>query len=76
MCIRDRKKEAEQRRLAREKEKLEQLIETLENEVAEIENKMCKPENLADHQLLAELDHKMNQTKKQLENAYEKWMEL
>lgn len=37
---------------------------------------MCKPENLADHQLLAELDRKVKQAKEQLENAYEKWMAL
>lgn len=71
-----KKKEAEERRTAREKEKLEKQIESLETEIADAEAQMCKPENLADHQLLAELDRKVKQAKEQLENAYEKWMAL
>ncbi|MGN0659071.1 MAG: ribosomal protection-like ABC-F family protein [Emergencia sp.] len=71
-----KKKEAEERRLAREKERLEQLIEKLETEISENEARMCLPENLTDHQLLTELDEKNVKCKEELEDAYEKWMEL
>lgn len=71
-----KKQEAEERRLKREKERLEQLIETLEIQVSELDNEMCKPENLQNHQLLAELDNKRREKAESLDDAYEKWMEL
>ncbi len=71
-----KKQEAEERRLKREKERLEKLIETLETEVSELDAEMCLPENLQNHQLLAELDKKRKQKAEELDNAYEDWMEL
>ncbi len=71
-----KKQEAEERRLKREKERLEKLIEALETEVSELDAEMCLPENLQNHQLLAELDKKRKQKAEELDNAYEDWMEL
>ena len=71
-----KEKEAEARRLAREKSRLETLIETLEAEIEENERQMCLPENLANHQLLTELDQKNAKCRNELEEAYEKWMDL
>lgn len=71
-----KEKEAEERRLAREKARLEALIEELETAIAENEAQMCLPENLANHQLLTELDQKNAKCRNELEEAYEKWMAL
>ncbi len=71
-----KEKEAEERRLAREKDRLEALIEELETAIAENEAQMCLPENLANHQLLTELDQKNEKCRNELEEAYEKWMAL
>lgn len=71
-----KKKEAEERRRSREKEKLEALIEKLEEEIADMEAEMCMPENLANPQLLTELDEKVKDSRAKLEEAYDNWMEL
>ena len=71
-----KEKEAEERRLAREKARLEALIEKLEAEIEDNEAQMCLPENLANHQLLTELDQKNAKCRNELEDAYEKWMDL
>lgn len=71
-----KKKEAEERRRIREKEKLEALIEKLEEEIADMEAEMCMPENLANPQLLTELDEKVKDSRVKLEEAYDNWMEL
>ncbi len=71
-----KEKEAEERRLAREKARLEALIEELETAIGENEAQMCLPENLANHQLLTELDQKNAKCRNELEEAYEKWMAL
>lgn len=71
-----KKKEAEERRRIREKEKLEALIEKLEEEISDMEAEMCLPENLANPQLLTELDEKVKDSRVKLEEAYDNWMEL
>ena len=71
-----KKKEAEERRVERESERLEKLIETLESEVSGYDKEMCDPENLTNHELLAELDKKRKETAEKLDEVYEKWMEL
>lgn len=71
-----KKKEAEERRRAREKERLESLIEELEDNIAQIEGEMCRPENLANTGLLTELDEKVKDLRVKLEEAYDNWMEL
>ena len=37
---------------------------------------MCKPENLSDFELLAELAAENEKLQEELEQAYEKWIEL
>lgn len=71
-----KQKEAEERRIRREKERLEVLIAELEEKITLNESKMCKPENLSNHTYLAELDEENRQKKAELDEAYEKWMEL
>ena len=71
-----KKREAEERRRAREKERLEALIGELEESIAQMEAEMCKPENLANPQLLTELDEKVKNSRVKLEEAYDNWMEL
>jgi len=71
-----KKKEAEDRRRAREKERLENLIETLEARISDMEAKMCEPEYLSDHVKLAEMSKKLNDMKTELNDTYDKWAEL
>ena len=71
-----KRKEAEERRIRREKERLEVLIAELEEKITLNESEMCKPENLSNHTYLAELDEENRQKKAELDEAYEKWMEL
>ena len=40
------------------------------------EKEMCKPENLSDFELLAELAAENEKLQEELEQAYEKWIEL
>ncbi len=71
-----KKKEAEDRRRAREKERLENLIETLETRISDMEAKMCEPEYLSDHVKLAEMSKKLSDMKTELDDTYDKWAEL
>ena len=71
-----KKKEAEDRRRAREKERLENLIETLEARISDMEAKMCEPEYLSDHVKLAEMSKKLSDMKTELDDTYDKWAEL
>ncbi len=71
-----KQKEAEERRAQREKEKLEKLISETEAEISEKEALMCRPETLADHKKLSELDAQVRALKTKLDEAYEKWMEM
>lgn len=71
-----KQKEAEERRAQREKEKLEKLISETEAEISEKEALMCRPETLADHKKLSELDAQVRELKTKLDEAYEKWMEM
>ena len=69
-------RERDERRRARLIEQLESEIEHLEDEIAEITEKMMLPENLADHQLLAELNTKMEEDNSILAEKYEEWEQL
>jgi len=71
-----KQQEAEERRAVREKEKLEASISEWETAISENEAKMCMPENLSNHQYLAELDEKNRLLREKLDEAYEKWMEM
>lgn len=71
-----KKKEAEDRRRAREKERLENLIENLEARISDMEAKMCEPEYLSDHVKLAEMSRELSDMKTELDDTYDKWAEL
>ncbi len=73
---RKKQQEAEERRRKREKERLENRIGELEQQIAENEKQMCEPENLSDHQLLNRLNEENQACRKELDEAYEKWMLL
>ncbi len=70
-----KKRQAEEKRLARRKEKLEHDIESTEQEIEDVQNEMCLPEVLADPGRLAELDSKLRDAKGRLDQLYEEYME-
>ena len=71
-----KQKEAEARRFAREKAALEMRIGQLEGAIAENEAKMCEEANLTNHQYLAELAEENATFQAELDEVYEKWMEM
>ena len=73
---RRKERQAEERRTRREKERLEELIKQHEAVIHENEKEMCKPENLSDFELLAELAAENEKLQKELDEAYESWLEL
>ena len=74
--ILNKQRQTEQRRLKRQKEKLEHDIESTEQRIDEIQQEMCQPEVLADHKRLNELSDDLNTAKAELDELYEKYMEL
>ena len=73
---RRKERQAEERRNRREKERLEELIKQHEAAINENEKEMCKSENLSDFELLAELAGENEKLQKELDEAYESWLEL
>jgi ATP-binding cassette subfamily F protein 3 len=71
-----KKKQTEEKRLARQKARLEEEITALEEEIETMQQEMCKPEVLADPIRLTELDEEVKATQEELEHVYEEWMEL
>lgn len=71
-----KERQAEERRIKREKQRLEAFIKQHESDIHENEKEMCKPENLSDFELLAELAAENEKLQEELEQAYEKWIEL
>ncbi|WP_027869399.1 ABC-F family ATP-binding cassette domain-containing protein [Eubacterium sp. AB3007] len=71
-----KKKQTEEKRLARKKAQLEEEIASLEEEIEDLQQEMCQPEVLADPKRLNELDEEVKATKEELEHVYEEWMEL
>ena len=74
--ILNKQRQTEERRLKRQKEKLEHDIESTEQKIDEIQQEMCLPEVLADHKRLNELSDDLNAAKAELDELYEKYMEL
>lgn len=76
----ERRLKKEQQMLARRKErenqKLEEEIAALEDEIKSLEEKMCLPENLTDHQFLAECQQRVEAAKAELSEKYDRWMEM
>ena len=71
-----KKKQTEEKRLARKKAQLEEEIASLEEEIEDLQQEMCQPEVLADPKRLNELDEEVKATQEELEHVYEDWMEL
>lgn len=71
-----KEKEAVERRLRREREKAENLIASLEEKVAECEKSLSDPAIMTDHVKLAGITEEMNGYRQQLDEAFERWMEL
>ncbi len=71
-----KEKEAEERRLRRHREALESEIQALETEISELENRLCMPEIITDHVKLAEISKELTEKKDELDERYEKWLQL
>ena len=71
-----KKKQTEEKRLARKKAQLEEEIASLEEEIEDLQQEMCQPEVLADPRRLTELDEEVKATQEELEHVYEEWMEM
>ncbi len=71
-----KEKEAEERRLRRKREALEQSIGELEAELKEIEEQLALPEVMTDPARLEELGGRMESRRAELDETYEKWLEL
>ena len=71
-----KKKQTEEKRLARKKAQLEEEIASLEEEIEDLQQEMCQPEVLANPKRLNELDEEVKATQEELEHVYEEWMEL
>lgn len=71
-----KEREAEERRMKRQRDSLEDGIAALEMEIARLEGEVCKPENATDHEKLAELSSLLEEKKQELEEKYEKWLQL
>lgn len=68
--------QAEERRRRREKEQLEAMIQQHEADIRSNEEEMCAEGNHSDFQLLEKLTKENEKLKRELEEAYERWMEL
>lgn len=71
-----KEKEAEERRLKRHKEALEKEIDALEKEIKELENMLCMDDVVTDHIRLEEISIQLTERKNDLDEKYEKWMQL
>ena len=71
-----KEKEAAERRLRRQREALERSIEELEAELSGIEEQLALPEVMTDPARLAELGARMETRRQELDETYEKWLEL
>ena len=71
-----KEKEAEELRLRRHREALESEIQALETEISELENRLCMPEIITDHVKLAEISKELTEKKDELDERYEKWLQL
>lgn len=71
-----KEKESGERRLKRMKEQLEKEIGILEEDIKGLEIAVCLKENMTDHKKLAEISEALNEKRQQLDEKYEKWLEL
>ena len=71
-----KRRQAELKRLARMKEQLEHDIEEAEHKIEEIQQEMCRPAVLADPARLNKLDADLKAKKDELDDLYDKYVEL
>ena len=71
-----KRRQAELKRLARMKEQLEHDIEEAEHKIEEIQQEMCRPAVLADPARLNRLDADLKAKKEELDDLYDKYVEL
>lgn len=71
-----KKRQTEEKRLARRKEQLEHDIEDAEHKIEEIQQEMCRPSVLADPAKLNRLDADLKEKKAELDDLYDEYMEL
>ncbi len=71
-----KKREAEERRLRRQKESLEKEIAQLEEEIARLEGELSREEVMTDHEMLQKLAKGLEIHRGELDDRYEKWLEL
>ncbi|MFQ8603034.1 MAG: ribosomal protection-like ABC-F family protein [Anaerovoracaceae bacterium] len=71
-----KEKESGERRLKRMKEQLEKEIGILEEDINGLEIAVCLKENMTDHKKLAKISEALNEKRQQLDEKYEKWLEL
>ena len=71
-----KEKDAEERRLRRHREALEKEIQSIEEEIGELEAELCRQEVSTDHVKLAEIGKMLTEKKDELDDRYEKWLQL
>lgn len=75
MRRRQKKKEAEERRFARNKVKLEKEIGMLEDEIGNLEGELIREEVATDYKRLAEISEELKEKRKLMDEKYELWIE-
>ena len=71
-----KQQEAQERRLKREIEKVENEIAELEDKISELEAKLTDPEYMSNYEKLSEISTELDNAKKSLDEAFERWAEL
>ncbi len=71
-----KEKEAEERRLRRHQEALEKEIKDIEEEIGKLEAELGRQEVVTDHVKLAEIGKLLAEKKDELDDRYEKWLQL
>ena len=71
-----KEKEAEERRLRRHQEALEKEIKDIEEEIGKLEAELGRQEVVTDHVKLAEIGKLLTEKKDELDDRYEKWLQL
>ncbi len=72
----EKQRQTEARRKERQLKEAEAKVQELEAQAAALEEELCRPEVFADAAKAKELAERLGKTKEELDNAYEKWMEL
>jgi len=71
-----KEREAKERRARREKEAAEEKIARLEEELAQLEEQTAQQAVMTDPARLQELSEAMEKRRRELDEAYERWLEL